>query len=1497
MLKSIKISVNTLLIVSAATSLLVLSLFGILRFSFIQTYLFNGVSRYIAQDIQSTISVSKVEFAFFNRIVLNDLLIRDRNNDTMIFSSKITAGIRQLGLKNGLLKFGRVNVDRPVVALITDSTGQMNLTWYLDLLTRNSDTTEKERKTRISINTIDLQGGRFALINRNNEGGITPIDFSNLKLDSIFAVVNRFSVTSDSVSMNIGSLKFNESTGFHVKAFSSNFSIIGRTLKFNDISLLSEKSKIVADHVYLLAGPASSFSNFTSEIPLDISLDNSYFYSSDLKYFISFLKEYDESFWLSGQVRGTISELKGRNIKISYRDETILDMDFDLSGLPDLANTFIFLEINDFRSVSGDIEQFNIPGKGNLMVPDKLRELGVVSFSGTFTGFTTDFVTYGKINTNKGIISTDISLRPEEKERYRIRGIIKGNEIDLSTFASRDLLGKMTMVANVDGYTEGFKKYFVSLNGRIDSIEINNYKYRNIALNGSFNDKSWDGDIKVEDKNIKMELLGMLDFSRDLPEFDFTLNLSEADLFNLHIAREDTSAAASLLLTANFKGNNLDNLDGEIKLLNSKFRKYSRDMELFDFSLRTSSRNSVPSISLRTDFIDATLDGHYSFSGLKNYVSEAISGLIPSKYSRPSKVISSEVNRFNFDINFKNTDRLNDFFRTGLNIAQNSRISGIVNTDSLLLVTGSSKLFSFRNNTFNDLIISASYSDTVADITLKSSGCDLSGLANLKNLSSELKFIPDEFNISLIWDNKEKDLNSGNISANGKYLSSAVNGRPPVLQVMLAPGDIYIKNKLLKIDPASIISDTTSLKITNFRVGDPQNYIAVNGSASNDINDTIVFSFNGININPLNNLYEKRMNYDPEMIRLSLGGTVNGVISFTDIYRNFMFESDIIIRDFTLLESTYGNISIQSAWNNENKLIDINAGNNFEGVKMFEINGTYDPADRNAILRINTDKMPLGVLNPLLKSFASGINGTASGRVLLTGEPSKPVITGSLKADNASFKVDYLQTRYSLSDSIRFDRSGIKFNKVVLSDERNNFATLDGTVSHQYFKDFGVDITVRPVDCMVLNTKAKDNDLFYGTAFASGVTTIKTSDQVITFDISAKTGRNTRFFIPLNSGMSVSENSFVTFIGEKNETSNDEQGTKSKAPDNEETVMEIDFDLEVTPDAEVQLIMDPTAGDIMKGKGTGNLNMSLDRKGEFKIYGDYLIETGDYLFTLGNIINKSFSVEHGGMINFNGDVENADINIKAIYKTKASLYDIRPDMLDEKLKERIPVECQLLLTGKLYNPVVGFDIYLPTADEETRAYLKSMIKSDEDMSRQFLFLLVMNSFYADPMAGTGPSGGSLGTGSVVGVTTMEMLSNQLSNWLSQISNDFDIGVLYMPGSTSVPNSQELQVALSTQLLNDRVIINGNFDVAGTSARQAGNTTSASSSQFTGAFDVEYKINEKIRFKFFNRSNDNFYNNTSSDYTQGIGLFYRQDFNKLKDLFIKPEKSSARRVDK
>jgi hypothetical protein len=1477
MFKNIKKSVKYFIIIIGIIILFPMILYPLLSSSFVQTLLIKRITRHFSHEIQSTISVGRAEFIFFNKVSLTDVLIKDKNNDTLIFTSKITASIRNLNFKNKKFTLGQVSVTDPVVALITDSTGILNLRWYLDMLMQPVDTAKPG--TTVIIHQANLRNARFYLINKDAERGATPIDFNNLRLSGINGMVEDFIVRDDSTSFSIYNLSFVESGGFTVRKMTSDFLITRNHILFSDAYINCDSSILNVSHFELRPDSTGSYGNFIDAVRLDILLEKSLVSSNDLQHFVAPIKGMNDSIYISGRVYGTVAEMRGRNISLSYRDNTILDCDFDLSGLPEIQNTYMHISVNDLKTNVSEIRSFKIPEKGNVVLPEYFDKLGTISFNGSFTGFTTDFVAYGKLNSDAGNLSLDVSLRPEETNRFKIKGLVTGTSIALGALTGEsDLFGNLSMRANVDMYAYSLKEFTGQLTGIVDSVEINNYKYRNISLNGNIGELTWDGTVKISEPNIKMDLLGLFNFSGELPEFDFTLNLAKANLYKLNIVESDTTASASMLLTANFKGNNIDNLDGEIKLLNSNLTKFGTTLELYDFTVRSYIDNNQHVISLHTDYADAEIRGRFNIAGLNSSVGSTLARLVPSKYRMPLKKTDFVKEKLTLNITFKNTDKINNFFRTGILLSDKSILNVEIMSDSLVKIIWNAKKLQAWGNTFNNMSFEADLSSSDLSAMLRTTSLNFMGQSELRGFSADISTEPDQFRFNFNWDNHEAVLNRGDFTARGSFIKDPKGNSGPVLKIDIDSSEIYNRNNLWKINYSTLHIDSNFVNVDRLLISNGERYYLIDGTLSENTADSLRLEFKGINISPLNYVLSNKNEPDP--IDLGLKGELNGNILLTNVYHNPLIESNLAISDFSLLQSDYGTLSLISAWNNISKVADVRAGNNFNGKKMLDIAGHYDPAGKIIDLSVTADKLPINALNPLLKVFASEIAGSATGTIRLSGETNKLVIKGAVMVDNGSIKVDYLQTKYGINDSIRFNRNNILFRNIRLTDERGNLATLSGSVNHEFFKEFYPDLTITLNNTMVLNTNAKDNEMFYGIAFGSGVTTIKSGPNSIIFDISAKTGSNTRFYMPLVTTATISDHSFITFINPDTSGMPETVPVKNIPSTVAQTGIDLNFDLEVTPDAEVQLIFDEKVGDVIKGHGYGNLNINLNRRGDLRISGDYIIEEGEYTFTLGNILNKPFKIESGGRISFNGDVDNAEIDMKAIYSLRTSLNTILAGVSDSKYNERIPVECQINLSGKLFNPTIDLDIELPSADEANRAYLRNVITSEEEMNRQFLYLLVTNSFI-------GASGTeSAGTG--MAVTTTEMLSNQLSNWLSQISQDFDIGFLYRPGSRENLNAQEVEVALSTQLLNDRVTINSNLGVRD----QKGSTETTE--KITGDFDIEYKITEKIRFKFFNRFNDP--TTGKHDYTQGIGLFFREDFDKFSDLFRKRNKSEMKKEE-
>lgn len=1453
--------------------------FFTLKVPSVQTYLGGRLMANVSEKIRGEIEFSHIHFSYFNRVSVNDLLIRDFSSDTLIYSPKVDAGIRKIKKKERLLHLGRINVEDAVIKIKPDSAGDLNILYYIDFIIPD-DTAKRNRE--LSINQIRIHNGRLNYSDgKSHTVDNESININNLKLEQLDITIDKLEKLWKNVSLTLSEFSFKTEPGFEVTNMFTQVDIGANHFYLIDPTIRTSGSFINSDILGIDFIDRDDNFNFVQDASLNLKLNSSLFALSDLGYFLEDIRGLDDNIRISGDIRGTIAELKGRNLDISVSDTTRLLFDFDMSGLPETENTFMFIDIEEFKTHTTEIENINIPGKGFIDLGREFRSLGNISFSGNFTGFLTDFVTYGRFSTDLGSLSTDILFKPDTTNSFVYSGSLNADRVNIGQMTGlEELLGYSSASFEIEGYSESFNKFRANLSGAVDSLELNGYTYRDIGIDGLFTERIFDGSVNTTGENLNMNLLGRFDFSDTIPELDFSLNLISANLYKLNIDPNDSTSQVSMLLTASILGNHVDNISGDVRMLNSRLRKHGEELELYDLSLRASEENNLYRIELQTDFMDAELEGDYNLSTISSGVQSLAYSLAPALSKAKHKQDLNSENSFKYSLNFKNSDRVNEFFRTGLQIASGTYISGEVLPGNKLIIESAGDYLAYNTNSILDFSMHAETADSISTLQINSYKANLINRIDLDSLNVSINTFPDNFSLILQWNNPGSQEKNGQINMLGELLQVA-DSKPSFLASIL-PSTIDLSDKTWKLNRSTIKVDSTSIRVDDFMVNHNNDYFRINGAISESPDDTLYLDFNNLDLSALNAVKKQDEATKEDKIDFQIAGNLIGEILLTDIYNNPLFESNLTINSFKTNEHEHGDVTLISEWNNISKMAEILIYNNINGAQTFDINGFYDPINSNLNLLTEVNNMPLDILNLVLYKFASGVKGYGTGSVLISGEPDKPNINGSVMAADASMIIDYLQTRFYFSDTIRLKDHSYVFDSIGIRDDRGNDAILDGAVSHNAYKDFEVGIRIDADNMQVLDTRQKDNDIFYGTAFASGAINIEGQDRDVTLDISATTERNTRVFVPLDSREEVSDYSFISFAEPSNDSTSRRQITLPIRIPEKSSSLGVEFNLNVTPDAEIQLVFDASVGDVMRSRGTGILNLSVDSDGNFTMYGDYTIEDGDYLLTLGNIFNKRFIVENGGSIIWNGELANSTVDIKAIYKLKASLFEL---LQDPNYMERIPVECHLNMSGQLTDPVISFDIYLPTADEQTRTNLRNAINSDEEMSRQFLYLLVMNSFYPDPSFANTSNTTTTGA-SAMGVTTTEMLSNQLSNWLSQISNDFDIGFTYRPGNEI--STQEVEVALSTQLLNDRVTINGNFDVAG-------QETSSTTNDITGDFDVEVKLTEKVRFKVFNRSNDNILYETAP-YTQGFGFFFRQEFNKFRDIFRRKNRDIKKEDD-
>lgn len=949
----------------------------------------------------------------------------------------------------------------------------------------------------------------------------------------------------------------------------------------------------------------------------------------------------------------------------------------------------------------------------------------------------------------------------------------------------------------------------------------------------------------------------------------FQANVIDANLFALNISDDDPNYHASFLVNANMEGNSLDEFNGELKLLNSLFAKSDKQIQVYDLDLFIQNSKDLNEIIIQSDILDATIAGKYKLSVLHhsiiNYLADFIPALINKKYVLEE---SEENTQININADFKRTDPFFNFFYPEYMISTDTKLQAtfMSENEGFLRIDVLAPELKIKNNLWKGFVFNLQSEDSVIITTIGSRVFNFNKRITFENFTVKSTVNNNNISFSTHWLNWDSTLYKGTILGNFSILNNGEELRR--YRVDLDSSSITISDSVWYLNTCMIALDSTGIEIDNVQLTHDEQHILVYGKLTDIPGDSLHFSFRDFNLANLNFFTKKR--------DFVFGGSINGKGNMSGVKENPLFFSSLTIDDLMINREILGNCFINSVWDNDKQSLNIEATTLLDDLTTFRFSGDYFPNDMGKMdFIISLNKLRTNIFSPFLKGIFSNIEGVTTGDLQLTGVRGKPYLAGKLTLQKNAFTVDYLKTRYNFTSEIDISNNNFIFNNVELSDRDGNSAVLNGVIRTEYLKNISLNLGINTKNLLCLDTRETDNSHFYGIAYATGFIKITGEASSLRFDIDAETGKDTRFFIPLNGDSEVSEFNYIRFL--RSDTSVI-KSVKSEPEYNVDlTGIQMNFNLNITPDAEVQIIFDPTMGDIIKANGIGEMKMLINTLGTFKFVGEYTIEKGEYLFTLQDVINKRLKIEKGSNLRWTGDPVNAQVDITAVYRTKASLTDLYGSSENASesdiYKGRVTVDCRIYLTGLLTSPTIKYDLYLPYADEDTRNRVNSRISTEEDVSKQFLSLLVLSRFLPDRQLANNEGSNSSISG--VGVNASELLSNQLSNWLSQISNDFDIGVNYRPGSEIT--DREVEVALSTQLLNDQLSINGSVDMKT-------NATAKNTNKIVGDFDVDYKINKKgnVRLHAYNRSNDDLLTNYSP-YTQGFGVIFMEEFNSFGNL--------------
>lgn len=1478
--KKNKIRIKILLMrVLALLAINLLVIVFVLQLSSVQTYLGRFLAKNVSQKIGFEIKIGKVDIVWLDRLKLEDVEITDLSSTKMISVVNVMVDYNIISLMGDrTIELDKVILDRPVVNLNLNDSVALNITDFISTIRRAYLSKKNKRPKTFSIKTIEIINGQFSYDHLGRTALKERFDFNHFGFDSIYSHANNLVIIADTFKLTIEKLKSKEtSSQLAIKSLRVDFQMTKSNMKFNDLATEIGNS-IINDSIIFNYNHVTDLNNFVDNVLINAHFRQLKLSTQDLKYFTPYFNSINDTILFSGNFNGHINDFITTNFTLHFGSRSTLKGSAYFEGLPDVLNTFIDLKFKESQVYKNDLSIF-IPSK----TFKKYYPIDSANINGSFTGYPKDFVANATFKTSIGFARTDINLKLDENPaKSKYSGSIKLVDFDLGQLVgSYSFLGRVSLVGKIKGTGITTQSADFILESKIDKIHFNDYDYQSIKTNAHFSQGLFDGSLTINDPNIILNAVGIIDFRGNRNKIVLKGELVKAQLNKLHIRKD--SSDISVKFDINITGSSLDSIVGKINFSdihahNNEYTYLSDHLEII-----SEIKNKNRFLTLKSDRVDLKIEGDFNFtSAFKDFQSIWLENKINFLNQKndiesfyQSTIRPSSSSNLSFDVKLININPLINLFNPKLHLSGNTRLNGTLNTTSLkeFTITFSNDTIIYDHNYLinnNIQLISKSNfqtKDISVDFYFRSQHQMLKNKSSLDSLSIKIQWQRDslEFNLQ-IQQGVQKNINK--ITAlllfkNDTTILSILKSR---IQVLGQSWNFHKNNQ--------VTFTKDQVFFSNMSIVSGSQELFTSGSISRSTNTPITIIATNIGMNNLNPLVSNE-----------LEGVLNGSVQISNIFDTPLIESKIRIDSFKVDGYNFGNIVGRSNWNPAKELFDINFFVERSKIKLVNVTGTYKPlGDEHALnLKAKLIDTDLQLIAPFTKRVFSDINGYVSGNILITGPLFKPRLNGTGTILDASFTVDYLKSTFNIEGKWHMNSTSFSFSNIKITDNNIGVGSLEAIFQHSNFKDFKMNLKASFKNLTVLNTVSKDNNYFYGTAIGSGNLSITGPFSNIVITTTAKTEKGTKFYIPLSSNKGgVKQEDFIAF---SNFTTN---VNDTLSPLNEEVNLKnisVKLDIEITPEAYAEIIFDLTAGDIIRGRGKGNISLAVDTKGEFTVLGDYEFTEGAYNFTMYNIINKEFKINPKSKISWSGDPYLGKMDINAAYKVNTSIapiIDIAYKDLPE-IQRIYPSKVILDLNGPLLSPGIDFDIIIEdyprsnvNIDTEVRAFLNKIHNDEQEMNRQVFSLLVFRK-YSPP--------NSFSTGGTVGSSVSEFVSNQLSYWISQVDDNLTIDFDFDLSEIEENALETFQLSVSYAFMDGKLIVtrDGGF------TDQNQQTTLSS---ITGDWTVEYLISEdgKLRIKIFKRTNYDQLsssNNTNDELiTGGFSLLYTSSFESIKELFTK-----------
>jgi len=1452
----------------------VVTVYSVVRTPSFQEFAGRMAADYVHRTYGIEMYLDKLRISDMLMLELEDLTVKDHHSNILLEAENITVRLREISISERYLWLDAVKIDKLAFFLHQyDNDTLVNMDVLLHKLSSPvsdsvPDTAAAGEPWKIYCDDLSLEGTSFGFIDDRVEHPGTSIDFTDILITDINFSAKDVTVIGDSISTEIIQLSFYEKSGLHVDEFNAKAQVSPTGIRTKDLVLKTAGTTAYMDLDFLYNG-FDEMGYFLDSVYIDARIRESVLTLADIGCFAPELKVMEDPIMFSGDVRGFISDFSAKDFNFNVGNFTEFNGDVAMKGLPDIYSTLWDVNFKQFIITAEDLEQFNLPvPQGNILLPGPLHELGMTSLTGTFRGYYNDFTADLYLISDIGSVSFAGTMKEDDMSKEPVyAGEITARSLNLEAISGSSDLGLADIDIEFEGRSIDPEKMEISLNGWIENLSFKDYRYEKIIFGGIVSGKSYAGRILVSDPGLDLAFDGKVDFNGPLPAFDYTCEILTAKFYELNLSGKSIDMDLKTHIEGNFSGISMDEFTGRIGIRDLVYHENGQNYLIDSIELsRTRKPGERERIELHSDFADAVIEGPLVIKDLP----DLLAGLIFEEESHPSiqDDLTDTVGQIKFDIVFKDLQPIADVFFPTVSIAPGANIHGNLDIAAhrLELKALADSVYAYGIGFDNIAVICSSRAGRLRVTTdirevILSEDADTT-VIGFPNFRIDADAGMDSINYKLTWDDYD------NVQPNHAIISGfIIFPTQSRLEASFSEAHAEFNGRSWSLEGKNyLVFDSAYKQIDNLRIARDNELFIIDGRLSNYPADTLGLTFINWSLGNFNSLLESSS--------MSVDGVINGKLGIfmNDSIPNLF--AGLKIKDFALNDVLFGDASINTHWMESDKAmaVDVDIFSNASSgdpYRILGVNGLYYPFDseRNFDFDIRTQNLNVSVMEPLLESFSSHLAGFATGQLSLKGTLDKPELTGKLKLLRAELLVDYLNVTYSFSNEIIFDKDFIHFDRVAVFDPNTNQGTIEGGIRHQYFKDFRLDLNIETDKLMALNLNRYQNEVFYGTAFATGNVKLSGPFNNIAIGVQVKTEKGTRVTIPINYSVDVSQGDFIVFKNMEDSLKVEEHR------DIQVEGVSLDIVMNVTKDADIEIILPGNIGYI-KANGSGNLRLGVDPNGYLTLAGSYKILSGLFLFSLEQLVSRRFEIQEGSSISWTGDINDAEVNIVARYRLRTTLSGLGSSLLSEDAaSQKVNVNTDIRMTGSLFNPELSFGITFPNMQEQDKQAIYAVLDTNDQglMNQQAISLLVLNSFSTTGTGGSNP------------VNPASIMSNTLSSMLSQISNDFNIGINYVPGDRVT--SEQLEVALSTQLLDDRLTIDGNIDVS------SDNSTSQHTSSIVGDVNIEYKLTRDGRFrvKAFNRSNDLSLLNDYAPYTQGVGIFYRKEFNNITELFSRRER--------